>query len=65
MGSGESATVSSAAIFFTASGGSVMRNLVVSSLIMERSVGSVFVVVLPAIMRRRDLRARFGLLTIF
>jgi hypothetical protein len=61
VGSGESAIVSSAAIFFTNSGGSVMKNPVASSLILERSVGSVLVVVLPAAVRRRVLRAVYDL----
>ncbi len=60
MGSGESAIVSRDAIFFIISGGSVMRRPVASYLIMERSVGSVLVVDLLAVVRRRDLSAVFG-----
>ncbi len=60
MGSGESAIVSRDAIFFITSGGSVMRRPVAASLIMERSVGSVLVVELLAVVRRRDLSAVFG-----
>ena len=63
MGSGESAFVSRYAIFCTTSCGFAMRSPVSSSLTMERSVGSVLVVVLPATVRRRDLRTMFGLLT--
>jgi hypothetical protein len=63
VGSGESAFVSSAAIFLITSGGSVMRRPVALSLIMERSVGSVLVVELLAVVRRRYLSATFGLLT--
>ena len=63
VGFGESAIVSIAAIFFTTSGGSVMRNPVASSFMMERSVGSVLDIVFPVVVRSRDLRAIFGFLT--
>jgi hypothetical protein len=63
VGSGESAVVSSSTIFLITDVGSVMRSPVTSSLIMERSVGSVLVFVLPAAVRRRDLRAMFGFFT--
>ena len=63
VGSGESAIVSSSASFRTTACGSVMRIPSASSLMMERSVESVLDVVLPASVRRRDLRAPFGRLT--
>jgi hypothetical protein len=63
VGSGESAMVSSSSIFFFTETGSVMRSPVSSSLIMERSVGSVLVFVFPAVVRRRDLRAVFVFFT--
>ena len=63
VGSGESAVVSSSTIFLFTDVGSVMRSPVTSFLIMERSVGSVLVFVLPAAVRRRDLRALFGFFT--
>ena len=47
VGYGERATVSSSAIFRTTSAGVVMMNPGMSSLIMERSVGSVVEVVFP------------------
>ena len=63
MESCESAFISFAAIFFTTSDGSVMRNPVASPFVMERSVGSVLVIVFPVVVRSRDLRAVFGFLT--
>ncbi len=48
----ERATVSSSAIFRTTSAGVVMRNPKVSFLIMERFVGSVVDVVIPAGVQR-------------
>ena len=63
VGSGESAFVSSSASFRITACGSVMRIPSASSLMMERSVGSVLDDVLPAAVRRRDLRAPFGRLT--
>ncbi len=63
MGSGARAMLSNSAIFFTTSCGSVMSRHVVSSLIMERSVGSVLVFSIPPVVRSRDLRAEFGRLT--
>jgi hypothetical protein len=62
VGSGERAIVSSSSIFFTASGGFVMRSPEASSLIMERSMGSVLVFGFPATVWRMDLRAMFGFL---
>jgi len=63
VGSRERAIDSSSAIFFTNSGGFVMRSPEASSLIMERSVGSVLVFWFPAAVRRMDLRAMFGFLS--
>ena len=60
VGSRDRAIVSSSAIFFTTSGAFVVRSPEASSLIMERSVGSVLVFWFPADMRRMDLRAMFG-----
>ena len=62
MGSGERAIVSISAIFFTTSGGFVMRSPEASFFIMERSVGSVIVFWILSAVRRMDLRAMFGFL---
>ena len=61
-GSGERATVSSYDILFTTSDGVVIRRHVVSSLIIERSVGSVELVVVPAAVHMIDLSATSGFL---
>ncbi len=63
VGSGEIAMVSSSAIFVTTSSGFVIRSHEASSLIMERSVGSVFLFGFPVAVRRMDLRAMLGLFT--
>ncbi len=63
MESGERATDSSSVILFTTLDGVVIRSLVVSSLIIDRSVGRVEWVEVPMSVRRMDLSATFGFLT--
>ncbi len=62
VGSGERAIVSCSSIFFTASIGFVIRSPVDSFFIIERSMRNVLVFMLPAALRRIDLRTVFGFL---
>ncbi len=57
VGSGDRAAVSTCSILATISSGAVMRQSVVSSRVMERSMGRILVSFFPSAVRRMDLSA--------